>query len=66
MSNDTYVCRNCGKMFKEKENVGGLSAKKAAAGAILAGPAGAIVGAAMGKTQKNYRCPYCGSYNIWK
>lgn len=64
MANRTYMCKKCGKLFKEKVNVGGLSAGKAAAGAILAGPAGAIVGAAMGKTQRNHCCPYCGSYLI--
>lgn len=36
----------------------GLSAGKAAAGGILAGPAGAIIGASMGK--KEYYCPSCG------
>lgn len=64
MANKSYSCRNCGRFFKEKDNVGGLSAGKAAIGTIIAGPAGAIVGAAMGKTKKNNCCPYCGSYNI--
>lgn len=63
MANHTRCCRMCGRYFKEKTNVGGLSAKKAAAGALLAGPAGAVVGAAMGNTQKSNQCPYCGSYD---
>lgn len=66
MANATYMCNRCYKMFKEKSNVGGLSAGKAAVGGILAGPVGAVVGASMGKTQKNNCCPYCGSYSIQK
>ena len=38
----------------------GLSASKGAAGAFLAGTAGAIVGAAMGR--KEYYCPACGYF----
>ena len=64
MSNATYTCNNCFKMFKEKSNVGGLSAGKAAVGGLVAGPVGAIVGASMGKSARNNCCPYCGSYNI--
>ena len=63
MANHTFMCRKCGKMYKEKSNAGGLSAGKAAVGGILAGPVGAIVGASMGKTQKANCCPYCGSYD---
>lgn len=64
MANATYVCNKCFKMFKEKQNIGGLSAGKAAIGGVLAGPVGAIVGASMGKTGRNNCCPYCGSYDI--
>ena len=64
MANVTCRCKNCGRLFGEKSNVGGLSAGKAAIGTILAGSAGAIVGAAMGKTVKNNCCPYCGSHMI--
>lgn len=64
MSNNTMRCRACGKLFKEKQNMGGLSAGKAAVGGILAGPVGAIVGASMGKNSKQSSCPYCGSYLI--
>lgn len=64
MANNAMMCDRCGNVFMRKENAGGLSAGKAAVGAILAGPAGAIVGAAMGKTSKNDCCPFCGSYSI--
>lgn len=39
---------------------GGLSAGKAVAGGLLAGPVGAIVGASMGKKQSTYYCESCG------
>lgn len=57
----TWKCLSCGKLYSEQENTGGLSAGKAAIGAVVAGPAGAIVGAAMGKKTRNDCCPYCGS-----
>ena len=37
-----------------------LSAKKGLFGAVLAGPAGAVVGAAMGEKTKLWKCPNCG------
>lgn len=61
MASETVWCAKCGRQYQVKENVGGLSAGKAALGAVVAGPAGAIVGAAMGKTRENDCCPYCGS-----
>lgn len=61
MSNMTYRCKKCGMTFKEKGAATGLSAGKAAIGGILAGPVGAVVGASMGKRERNTSCPYCGS-----
>lgn len=55
-----WKCTNCGKLYEGTEK-SGLSAGKAAAGAIIAGPAGAIVGAAMGKKKEVNCCPHCGS-----
>lgn len=66
MTNYTMQCAKCGKIFKEKENVGGLSAGKAAVGGVLFGPVGAIVGAAAGKSKRNNTCPYCGHTVIWR
>ncbi len=57
-----YKCLKCGKTYSDIENVGGLNAGNAAIGAVLAGPAGAIVGAATGKKKHNNCCPYCGSF----
>ncbi len=62
--NGTLRCRQCGKWFKEYGEAEGLSAGKAAIGTLIAGPAGAVVGAAMGKKKKRTSCPYCGSYYI--
>ena len=59
--NGTRMCRQCGKWFKEYGEAEGLSACKAAIGTLIAGPAGAVVGAAMGKKKKQLSCPYCGS-----
>lgn len=56
-----YKCLKCGKTYNDIENIGGLNAKNAAVGAVLAGPAGAIVGVATGKKKHNNCCPYCGS-----
>lgn len=47
----------------------GLSAGKAAVGGIIAGPVGAIVGAAMGKKTVTYHCRKCGwteEFKPWK
>lgn len=60
----TMRCKRCGRYFGDKENLGGLSAGKAAVGAVLAGPAGAIVGAAMGNSKKVTSCPHCGCSDI--
>lgn len=60
----TMRCKRCGHYFSSKENIGGLSAGKAAVGAVLAGPAGAIVGAAMGNKQKVTACPRCGCTDL--
>lgn len=49
-------CPKCNYPLSTRKS--GLSAGKAAAGGILAGPAGAIVGASIGK--KEYYCPSCG------
>ncbi len=49
-------CPKCNCPLKTRKS--GLSTGKAAAGGILAGPIGAIVGASMGKTE--YYCPACG------
>ena len=64
MSNKAMMCMKCGHIFRMKTKTGELSPGKAALGALLAGPAGAVVGASMGKTTQNRCCPYCGSYNI--
>ena len=60
------LCPKCreGIMEKDETAVKALSAKKAAAGAILAGPAGAIVGAAMGESGNVYVCGLCGHKEI--
>lgn len=49
-------CPKCNCPLKTRKS--GLSTGKAAAGGILAGPIGAIVGASMGTTE--YYCPACG------
>jgi len=59
--NTLFRCCTCGRTYWHKEKTGELSVKKAAFGAIIAGPAGAVVGAAMGKERVNNSCPYCGS-----
>lgn len=59
----TLQCMNCYHYFSSKRNIGGLSADKAVAGGLLAGPVGAIVGASMGKNEQNSYCPKCGSTN---
>ena len=61
MSNMTFQCNKCGRIFKEKGEASGLSAGKAVIGGFLAGPVGAVVGASMGKRERNTCCPYCGA-----
>ena len=66
-----YACPICGAGFFEgwgpqqtyKET---LSAGKALAGGILAGPVGAVVGASMGKKMVIYACKKCGFSQTYK
>lgn len=57
----TDMCPKCkmGIMRAVDERTGGFSGKKAAVGAVLAGPIGLAAGA-LGKRKVTYRCGNCG------
>jgi len=53
----------CYSVFKWKKidaTHKGISAGKAVAGGLIAGPIGAVVGGAMGKKKITYACGKCG------
>lgn len=56
-------CPSCGSIHEWKKvatGTKGVSAGKAAAGAVIAGTAGGVVGGALGKNVDTYRCSKCG------
>lgn len=56
-------CPSCGSIHEWKKvatDTKGVSAGKAAVGAVIAGTAGGIVGGALGKKVDTYRCSKCG------
>ena len=64
-------CPICGAQFfngwgPEQTYKEPLSAGKAVVGGILAGPVGAVVGAAMGKKMVVYSCKKCGFSQSYK
>lgn len=58
---EVIICSRCGRPYSSKGKPEGLSASKAAIGGAIAGPTGAIVGAAMGDRPNVTECPYCGA-----
>ena len=57
----TDMCPKCkmGMLSAVGERTGGFSGKKAAVGAVLAGPIGLAAGA-LGKKKVTYKCSSCG------
>ena len=58
-------CPSCGAPFRDGwsyvgDSNGGVSVGKAALGAIIAGPVGAVLGGISGKKKYNFYCNHCG------